>query len=180
MKTGHEIIEEALAKAVKHDWNNSPAGMSPEEGRAYQHGLAAAYLHALEMIPASPIDMVMHCPKCGLQHIDRPDPHTKTCLTPGGEGDDICICPEGHWTNPPHKSHLCRKEDGGCGHVWRPSSTHYTNGVQAVEPGKNDSPLVPPLGPLGVDLRLGKRRYVAHSNHFRNGTMVLTIKVSQP
>ena len=31
------------------------------------------------------IDMVLHCPKCGTQHIDEPEP-------------------ENDWDNPPHKS----------------------------------------------------------------------------
>ena len=39
--------------------------------------------------PVAPIDMVLHCPACGLQHIDGPDERT-----PG-------------WTNAPHRSHLC-------------------------------------------------------------------------
>ncbi len=49
--TGHQIIERALAKAVKGDHNNSPPCLSPDEGIAFQAGLAAGYLHALEMIP---------------------------------------------------------------------------------------------------------------------------------
>lgn len=63
------------------------------------------------------IDMVLHCPKCGMQHIDVPD---------------------GDWTNPPHKSHLCH----GCAHVWRPADV-LTNGVVAVTTaGSKDSPIV--------------------------------------
>lgn len=34
--------------------------------------------------PATPIDMVLYCPKCGLQHLDAPDERTPD------------------WTNPPH------------------------------------------------------------------------------
>lgn len=74
------------------------------------------------------LDMVLHCPKCGMQHIDRRD-------TPedGADWND----PEIAWTNPPHRSHLC----AGCGHIWRPADVP-TNGVQAVKTaGKNDSPL---------------------------------------
>lgn len=75
-----------------------------------------------------PIDMVLHCSKCGMQHIDRRD-------TPedGADWNDPGIA----WTNPPHRSHLC----AGCGHIWRPADVP-TNGVQAVKTaGKNDSPL---------------------------------------
>ena len=45
---------------------------------------------------------------------------------------------------PAHRSHLCRPEDGGCGHIWRPADVP-TNGVAAVKTkGKADSPTVTP------------------------------------
>lgn len=70
-----------------------------------------------------PIDMVLHCPKCGTQHIDAeeiPEPHMM------GR----------RWTNPPHRSHLCHT----CFHIWRPADVP-TNGVAAVETrGRRDSP----------------------------------------
>ncbi|ULQ46980.1 hypothetical protein JN531_001530 [Flagellatimonas centrodinii] len=76
--------------------------------------------------PAPAIDMVLHCPKCGLQHIDG--------------ADDSC-----DWDNPPHRSHLCH----GCGHIWRPADVP-TNGVPAVATkGKADSPIAKP-GPVAV------------------------------
>lgn len=68
-----------------------------------------------------PIPMVLHCPLCGTQHVDKPEP-------------------EIGWTNPPHKSHLCH----GCGIVWRPASVP-TVGVESVERGTNDTW---PLGKL--------------------------------
>lgn len=76
---------------------------------------------------AAPIDMVLHCPACGMQHIDEPE----------GEGDDEATVKRlDVWTNPPHRSHLCH----GCGHIWRPADVP-TNGVAAVQTkGKNDSP----------------------------------------
>jgi hypothetical protein len=52
------------------------------------------------------IDAVLHCPVCRMQHIDAPD---------------------GDWTNPSHRSHLC----AGCGCIWRTADTP-TNGVAAV------------------------------------------------
>lgn len=55
-----------------------------------------------------PIEMVLHCPACGLQHVDAPEP---------ARG----------WTNPPHRSHLC----AGCGTVWRPADVE-TTGVRAI------------------------------------------------
>jgi len=56
----------------------------------------------LESIP-----MVLHCPSCGLQHIDAPSPG---------------------WDNPPHRSHLCH----GCGTIWRPADVP-TVGVEAIQ-----------------------------------------------
>jgi predicted Zn-ribbon and HTH transcriptional regulator len=52
-----------------------------------------------------PIDVVLHCPHCKLQHIDAPEP-------------------DAGWTNPPHREHLCH----GCRKLWRPAVV-YTNGV---------------------------------------------------
>ena len=74
-----------------------------------------------------PIDMVLYCPNCGFQHVDKPGMSS--------EFDDHT------WTNPPHKSHLCHR----CGHVWRPADVP-TNGVAAITTrGQNDSPLVTPV-----------------------------------
>lgn len=64
-----------------------------------------------------PIDMVLHCPQCHQQHIDEPERETSVC----GDGR------ESQWTNPPHRSHMCK----GCGLIWRPADVP-TNGVQAV------------------------------------------------
>lgn len=76
---------------------------------------------------AQPIDMVLHCPKCGLQHIDAPEPGNWSFEVGGKQQRQT-------WDNPPHKSHLCH----GCGHIWRPADVP-TNGVLAVKTrGKND------------------------------------------
>jgi len=78
-----------------------------------------------------PIDMVLHCPNCGMQHIDEPDAGSFMLA------EDAAQYGAGHWTNPPHRSHLCH----GCKHVWRPADVP-TNGVAAVKTqGKNDSPV---------------------------------------
>lgn len=67
-----------------------------------------------------PIDMVLHCPNCGTQHIDSEE-----------------LCEGTSWDNPPHRSHLCH----ACGHIWRPADVP-TNGVKAVlTKGKADSPV---------------------------------------
>lgn len=67
--------------------------------------------------PASvPVPMLLRCPECNCQHVDRPD------------GKD--------WANPPHRSHLC----ANCDHIWRPSDW-ATTGVDSLRTsGKNDTP----------------------------------------
>lgn len=73
-----------------------------------------------------PIPMVLLCPTCGAQHIDRPD-------TPEDGAD--WNAPEIAWTNPPHRSHLCHE----CGCIWRPADV-ATTGVAATETiGKADT-----------------------------------------
>ena len=95
------------------------------------------YAQALGALLGAPIDMVLHCPTCGLQHIDAPD----TNYDPHYEGHMI-------WDNPPHRSHQC----AGCGHIWRPADVP-TNGVAAIKTkGKNDSPMAKPA-PAAVEHR---------------------------
>ena len=78
----------------------------------------------------TPIDMVLHCPACQVQHIDAPAP-----LAPGQHYGFNCAGEVRPWANPPHRSHLCAV----CGHVWRPADVP-TNGVAAVKTkGKDDS-----------------------------------------
>jgi hypothetical protein len=77
-----------------------------------------------------PIDMVLHCPKCGLRHVDEAE----------GEGDEATTQRLDVWRNPPHRSHLCH----GCGHIWRPADVP-TNGVAAIKThGTNDSAIAQP------------------------------------
>jgi hypothetical protein len=78
----------------------------------------------------APIDMVLHCPACGEQHVDAPED------AEGQQHPDYPVIEP--WTNPPHRSHLCH----GCGHIWRPADVP-TNGVVATKTrGKNDSPIL--------------------------------------
>lgn len=104
------------------------------------------YVHTSAM--GAPIDMVLHCPACGLQHIDKPNcfsDDAAPCDPPNSEmaPEDAEKCKrlladyEAQWTNPPHRSHLCL----GCGYVWRPADVP-TNGVHSISTvGKNDSPV---------------------------------------
>lgn len=77
----------------------------------------------------TPIDMVLHCPQCHKQHIDRNE-------GAGMLAEDVLSYGE-PWRNRPHRSHLCHH----CRFVWRPADVP-TNGVAAVKTkGKNDSPI---------------------------------------
>jgi len=91
---------------------------------------------------AKPIDMVLHCPACGLQHIDAPD-YEKPAYFDASRGE-VITGPDRRpseglpWTNPPHRSHLCHN----CGFIWRPADV-ATNGVLAVKTkGSADSELL--------------------------------------
>lgn len=96
----------------------------------------------------TPIDMVLHCPACGMQHIDAPgDLRNDYAVVVGLAEVSKEYTP---WTNPPHRSHKC----AGCGHVWRPADVE-TNGVAAIKTkGNADSPI--------HDCRAG------HSHEWRN------------
>lgn len=73
----------------------------------------------------SPINMVIHCPKCGRQHIDRVESEMQDDpLDPDNELGTFVVT----WANPPHRSHKCNS----CGCIWRAADVP-TNGVEAVE-----------------------------------------------
>jgi len=87
----------------------------------------------------TPIDMVLHCPACGTQHIDKADEVCEVC---GGRpsacnamGHRVDRSVKWAWLNEPHRSHQCLK----CFHIWRPADVP-TNGVLAVKTrGKHDT-----------------------------------------
>lgn len=101
--------------------------------------------YAAPPVPAAvPINMILHCPKCGLQHVDAPDADIPGQVVRDGKLVSVpCVIKANDpsaWTNPPHRSHLCH----GCGHIWRPADVP-TNGVAAIKTkGKADSPRVDP------------------------------------
>lgn len=72
------------------------------------------YTRMRSVAPRQPIPMVLYCPNCGMQHIDKADPP--------------------HWLNPPHRSHLCP-----CGWQWRPSDTPTTGIAALGTVGERDS-----------------------------------------
>jgi len=63
-------------------------------------------LRIMDEKPEPPIPMVLHCPKCHVQHVDR-----------------------GEWATPAkaHRKHLCE----ACGHTWKPSAA-ATVGVEKL------------------------------------------------
>ncbi|MCA8242884.1 hypothetical protein [Burkholderia sp. AU32262] len=88
-----------------------------------------------------PIDMLLFCPKCGVQHVDAPEPFTPAgrCECAGPDECETCesnrAAFEESWQNPPHRSHLCH----ACGTIWRPADVP-TNGVAAIQTrGKADT-----------------------------------------
>lgn len=66
-----------------------------------------------------PIPMILHCPKCHVQHVDAPDEQV-TGL---------------EWNNPPHRSHQCHN----CGCVWRPADVPTTGVLAVTTVGKADN-----------------------------------------
>lgn len=111
---------------------------APDDGSMHKYHELRAFDDTMKIV-TEPIDMVLHCPACGMQHIDTSMTdaqyterlHESSWWELGGDKPD-------RWTNPPHRSHLCH----GCGHIWRPADVP-TNGVAAVKTqGKADSVIV--------------------------------------
>lgn len=138
---------EECYRNLSHGWE----GTTLEEWveRSVQPSLATARA-ALTAIQSEgsgvvePIPMILFCPVCRLQHIDKADEPPRLAngdVAHGCElcdGDDECTCPGWKprwWINPPHRSHLCH----GCGCIWRPADVP-TNGVASIETaGKADT-----------------------------------------
>lgn len=129
----HSAVQEALSFGLSHD-------VIHRWMRHIQDQTVKAMLAAPQPSPTpqadsqpAPIDMVLHCPKCGLQHIDAPEKVDRRLAAI----DPPAAWAMDPWTNEPHRSHLCH----GCGHIWRPADVP-TNGVAAVKTtGKADSPI---------------------------------------
>ncbi len=139
IKRIHAMMLAAFNKSVgdgsSYEFNSFDAG--------YTAGITDGLQEAASPVAASePIDMMLHCPKCGMQHVDGPEGQ----FYPGHTAEESVEVNKhyGLWTNPPHKSHLCH----GCEHIWRPADVP-TNGVAAITTkGKADSPVV--AAPAGV------------------------------
>lgn len=90
------------------------------------HALWDATQQPSETPAPIPIPMVLHCPECGMQHIDGPE-HQRRQGAPG-----ITLEP---WDNPDHRSHLCH----GCGTIWRPADVPTTGVKEIKTRGKKDT-----------------------------------------
>lgn len=104
-----------------------------------------------------PIDMLLFCPKCGVQHIDAPKPEKIDAFDSGA---DIEYIRKPAWENPPHRSHLCC----ACGCTWRPADVP-TNGVASIATqGKADTWLAAssaaPVASAGVQQVTRRGAYV--------------------
>lgn len=118
-----QIVEAWRDEVVSRAAPVTAAGLL-QEGRRLEAKLVEVLTRGT--LTPTPIPMVLHCPACGLQHIDKPQTHQP-------EGVDVALV----WTNPPHRSHQCQ----GCAFEWRPADVP-TVGVEAVTTrGKNDGPL---------------------------------------
>jgi hypothetical protein len=81
---------------------------------------------------AEPVPMVLHCPKCGVQHIDASNEEEVriTAAERGfvvGSRDWEDFIEKNEWLNPPHKTHQCQS----CKHEWRPFD-YATTGVASM------------------------------------------------
>lgn len=94
---------------VFHEENSRLRSEKDDEVRAREQWRTAAVKtkNRLAEIDSTLLDVVLHCPACGTQHVDAPDP-------------------EKGWTDPAHRSHLC----ASCGCVWRAADVP-TRGVAA-------------------------------------------------
>lgn len=64
----------------------------------------------------APIPMILHCPRCTFQHVDKADP-------------------EMGWFNPVHRSHQCK----ACGTIWRPADVPTVGVANILTKGKADT-----------------------------------------
>lgn len=127
------MIREVYALSSRHEsekreWGDKEYAKGLADGRA-ENGAQSRPVCG----EAKPIDMILHCPRCHLQHVDAPDDKTPD------------------WTNPPHRSHLCHS----CGFIWRPADV-ATNGVEKITTrgSKDSEPPNPPATTAGGEVEL--------------------------
>ena len=113
---GNVEISLARARGILAELDDKAGMYQPGQPIHYADVLVLEAADRLRVRMGRSIPMVLHCPRCGMQHVDAPGPG---------------------WTNPPHRSHQCQNE--GCGTIWRPSDLP-TVGVVAIQTtGKADN-----------------------------------------
>ncbi|WP_175777479.1 helix-turn-helix domain-containing protein [Burkholderia anthina] len=137
MDACHSISRSADAlkecHAVDNDWGDDLDAKAFYDAEMQLLERLVALLAALPGQP-EPIDMLLFCPKCGVQHIDAPEPFAPVgrCECAGPDECETCesnrAAFEEIWHNPPHRSHLCH----ACGTIWRPADVP-TNGVGSTQ-----------------------------------------------
>lgn len=111
------LAREAMATTEVSKSITYPSSVAAERIRDLVRRIANALSESLRRA-ALPVDMLIFCPKCRLQHVDAP---------------------HDEWTNPPHRTHECQ----GCGHLWRIADIP-TNGVATLHSkGRNDGSPIP-------------------------------------
>ena len=81
-------------------------------GRHYALGaLHRSYNWLLKRAHRTPIQMILFCPKCHVQHIDELEP-AGSRLNPSAVDID--------WAKRPHRTHLCKMST--CGYEFRPTN----------------------------------------------------------
>jgi rubredoxin len=101
-----------------------------------------------------PVPMILHCPVCGTQHIDQPQP-------------------EKDWHNPPHRSHECQS----CGHIWRPADVP-TTGVESIKTkGQRDGAYTRPAPPSELVKAAEDAAYALEKLHEATGARGSTEKL---
>lgn len=135
------LVELVRLKRIKERMEETGTPNGPNNAdltdleRDYKAAKPAAWGYAKSVVDGAPrsamgekpLPMVLHCPECGLQHVDAKETHG---LAEGEQEPE-----EPAWNNPPHRSHLCH----GCGCIWRPADVP-TDGVKAITTrGKADT-----------------------------------------
>jgi predicted RNA-binding Zn-ribbon protein involved in translation (DUF1610 family) len=123
----------------------APEPAAEPEGRAFKAGEEIVIIDGAGH--HVPIPMILFCPACGSQHIDREEEHKPNCdslstFRHGASAPLPCSCDR--WVNPPHRSHLC----AGCGHIWRPSDVRTVGVAEISTQGSHDTP-APVRGRIG-------------------------------
>lgn len=134
-----------LGERIKHVGGRENAAGYIEFGSVMAvRALVRQYLRDLpapQQATPEPIPMVLHCPKCGMQHIDGDNweelriQAAESGRDREGDRDLERWLEDNEWNNPPHRSHLCH----GCGTIWRPADVP-TTGVKSISTkGKADT-----------------------------------------